>query len=186
VGVGAVVIEGDRVLLIRRGQEPLKGEWSIPGGVLELGETLEEGVRREVAEETGLAVEVVAILEVLDRIVFEVPSETDEEGVEAGDAAGNAGGAGKSLQPRVRYHYVLVDFLCQTSGGLLAGGSDASDARWVAHGELNSHGICKLAPETIAVIEKGFATCASDKFSDAAESGAGTPWKWYPRLTEDA
>ena len=100
-----MVIEGNRVLLIRRGQEPLKGEWSLPGGVLELGETLEDGVCREVAEETGLSVETVKIVEVLDRIIF-------EENASKVDS-GNTGGVVKSSYPRVRYHYVLIDFLCK-------------------------------------------------------------------------
>ncbi len=130
VGVGAVILDDNRVLLVRRGLEPLKGEWSIPGGALELGETLEAGVRREVAEETGLAVDTRAIVEVLDRIVL-------DEG-------------------RVRYHYVLIDFLCVPVGGSLMPGTDAVDARWVAHEELNSHGIYRLAPATVAVIEKAF------------------------------
>src|ERR1700757_1735689 len=88
VGVGAVIIQENQVLLIQRGQEPLKGEWSLPGGALELGETLQQGIRREVLEETGLVVEPVAVVEVLDRI------SRDAEG-------------------RVQYHYVLVDFLCR-------------------------------------------------------------------------
>jgi 8-oxo-dGTP diphosphatase len=130
VGVGAVILDGNRVLLVRRGQEPMKGEWSIPGGALELGEALEAAVRREVLEETGLEVETVAMVEVLDKIVTE--------------------------SGRVRYHYVLIDFLCRVLGGTLKAGSDADDVRWVWHEELNSHGIYKLAPATVAVIEKAF------------------------------
>jgi len=136
VGVGAVVLDGNRVLLARRGHEPMKGEWSIPGGAVELGETLEEGVRREVGEETGLEVSVVAVVEVLDKIVFE--------------------GEGKSAAGRVRYHYVLIDFLCVPSGGSLHSGTDATEVRWVAHEELNSHSFYRVAPATIAVIEKAF------------------------------
>jgi 8-oxo-dGTP diphosphatase len=130
VGVGAVIVDGNRVLLVRRGQEPMKGEWSIPGGALELGETLEAAVRREVVEETGLSVEPQAMIEVLDKIVVE--------------------------DGRVRYHYVLIDFLCHVAGGSLKPGSDADEARWMEHAELNSHGIHRLAPATVAVIEKGF------------------------------
>jgi 8-oxo-dGTP diphosphatase len=137
VGVGAVVLEGNRVLLVRRGQEPLKGEWSIPGGGLDLGETLESGVRREVVEETGLEVETRTIVEVLDKIVL------DESGV--------------------RYHYVLIDFLCVAVGGTLKAASDAADARWVAREELNSHSIYRLAPVTVAVIEKAFGMARSGK-----------------------
>jgi ADP-ribose pyrophosphatase YjhB (NUDIX family) len=138
VGVGAVVLDENRVLLVRRGQEPLKGEWSIPGGALELGETLNAGIRREVAEETGLAVTVLRIVEVLEKIVLADDSH------------------------RVRYHYVLVDFLCRVDGGTMRCATDAADARWVAHEELNSHGVYRLAPATAAVIEKGFAMAATD------------------------
>jgi 8-oxo-dGTP diphosphatase len=130
VGVGAVILDGDRVLLVRRGHEPMKGEWSIPGGALELGETLEAAVRREVLEETGLEVEIRAIVEVLDKVVVE--------------------------NGRVRYHYVLIDFLSGVQGGNLKASSDAEDARWVRHEELNSHGIYRLTPATVAVIEKAF------------------------------
>ena len=105
VGVGAVVIDGTKVLLVRRGQEPLKGQWSLPGGALELGETLQQGVAREVLEETGLVVVPEGIVEVLDRI---------RQDPETG---------------RVRYHYVLVDFVCRVTGGSLVWASDADEAR---------------------------------------------------------
>ena len=124
------MIHQGRVLLVQRGQEPLRGEWSLPGGALELGETLEAGVSREVWEETGLRVKPVKIVETLDRIVRD------------------AGG--------VRYHYVLIDFLCEWTGGELACGSDACDARWLRREELNSHSIYRIAPFTIDVIEKAF------------------------------
>ena len=125
-----MVIADGRVLLVRRGQEPLKGEWSIPGGAVELGETLEAAARREVVEETGIEIRITAMVEVLDRIVLQ--------------------------EDRVRYHYVLVDFLGVPVGGALRAGSDAADVRWVSHEELNSHGIYRLAPATVAVIEKAF------------------------------
>lgn len=130
VGVGAVIIDGERVLLVRRGNPPLKGEWSLPGGALEVGETLENGIIREVQEETGLLVKPVSIVEVFDRI-------HREEG-------------------RVRYHYVLVDYLCRVESGVLCCATDADDARWVHRSELNSHSIWKLEPFTVTVIEKGF------------------------------
>jgi len=112
VGVGAVILHEGRVLLIQRGQPPLKGEWSLPGGALELGETLEEGICREVLEETGFVVETISIVEAFDRIV------RDTEG-------------------RVQYHYVLVDFLCRVTGGSLACASDAAAARWATPDELD-------------------------------------------------
>ncbi|MBT9329650.1 NUDIX hydrolase [Paracidobacterium acidisoli] len=124
-GVGAVIVQDGRVLVIERGQEPLKGEWSLPGGALELGETLEEGIRREVLEETGLEVELLAVVEVFDRI------STDAKG-------------------QVRYHYVLVDFLCRVTGGLLACATDAADARWAGPDDLDG-----IAPFTVEVIRKG-------------------------------
>ncbi|HZP00038.1 MAG TPA: NUDIX hydrolase [Terriglobia bacterium] len=110
VGVGGVVIHRDRVLLVRRGREPMKGEWSIPGGALELGETLQDAVRRELREETGLDVEPTRILLVLDRIL--------------------------KYGRRVKYHYVIVDFACRLKGGRLTPASDVLDARWVPREEL--------------------------------------------------
>lgn len=136
VGVGAVILQENQlhekqVLIIQRGQEPLKGEWSLPGGALELGETLQQGIRREVLEETGLIVEPLQIVEVFDRIVH------DEAGA-------------------VRFHYVLVDFLCSVTGGTLCCASDAAAARWISRAELNSHGKYRIAPFTVTVIEKAF------------------------------
>jgi 8-oxo-dGTP diphosphatase len=130
VGVGAVVIDGTKVLLVRRGQEPLKGEWSLPGGALELGETLQQGVVREVLEETGLIVVPGGIIEILDRIV---PDE----------ASG-----------RVRYHYVLIDFVCRVTGGALCSASDAEEVRWVERDQLQNG--YRLTPVTLVVIEKAF------------------------------
>ena len=132
VGVGAVVIEGAKVLLVRRGHAPLKGEWSLPGGALELGETLQQGVVREVLEETGLVVEPAAMIEVLDRITRD-------------EASG-----------RIHYHYVLIDFVCRVTGGTLLSGSDADEARWVGREELQEQGGYALASVTVRVIEKAF------------------------------
>lgn len=129
VGVGAVVIDGTKVLLVRRGNEPLKGEWSLPGGALELGETLQQGIVREVFEETGLTVSPVGVVEILDRII------PDEE------------------SGRVRHHYVLVDFVCRVIGGTPLVGSDADELRWVERNELAQH---TVAPITVRVIEKAF------------------------------
>jgi mutator protein MutT len=132
VGVGAVVIDGTKVLLVRRGQEPLKGRWSLPGGAVELGETLEQGIVREVLEESGLHVQPMAIVKVFDRITTEESS------------------------GRIRYHYVLVDFVCKLIGGTIRGASDAEEARWVERKQLNSHGAYSLEPLTVTVIEQAF------------------------------
>ena len=130
VGVGAVVVDAGRVLLVRRGREPLKGKWSLPGGLLELGESLLEGVIREVREETGLAVEPVELIELLDRVHRE--------------------------NGRVRYHYVIADYLCRVTGGALQAASDADAVRWVERSEWNSHSALVLDPITVHVIEKGW------------------------------
>jgi ADP-ribose pyrophosphatase YjhB (NUDIX family) len=103
VGVGGIVFQGDKVLLIRRGREPGRGKWSIPGGGVRLGETLEQAVKREMGEETGLLVEPVALVEVLERII-----------------PGKDG--------RIRYHYILIDYLCRVRDGILRAGSDALEA----------------------------------------------------------
>ncbi len=144
IGVGAVVIDEGKVLLVRRGQEPLKGEWSLPGGALELGETLEQGVVREVLEETGLTVVPAGIVEVLDRITQD------------------------DLSGQVRYHYVLVDFLCRVAGGTMRGGSDAEEARWVDRQELQEQ--YRLAPLTVQVIEKAFRLGLVSDLSDDKEN----------------
>jgi 8-oxo-dGTP diphosphatase len=130
VGVGAVVVDEGRVLLVRRGAEPLKGEWSLPGGVLELGESLTEGVVREVREETGLIVKPLELVELLDRIYRE--------------------------GERIRYHYVIADYLCCVAGGALQAASDADAVRWVERAEWNSHGALRLDPITVRVIEIGW------------------------------
>ena len=119
VGVGGVVIHRNRVLLIRRGSEPLKGEWSIPGGLLEVGEELAEAARRELREETGLEVEPLAVLEVFDRIFR----------------------AGR----RVRYHFVIVDFVCRLRGGKLQHGSDVLEAHWVRREDLAQYNLTEKA-----------------------------------------
>jgi ADP-ribose pyrophosphatase YjhB (NUDIX family) len=130
IGVGAVVVDEGRVLLVRRGTEPLRGQWSLPGGLLELGEPLTNGVVREVREETGLIVEPVELIELLDRI--------HREG------------------ERVRYHYVIADYLCRLVGGALKAASDADAVRWVERAEWNSHSSLRLDPVTVRVIEIGW------------------------------
>jgi ADP-ribose pyrophosphatase YjhB (NUDIX family) len=134
VGVGAVVVDAGRVLLVRRGHEPLKGHWSLPGGLLELGESLHAGVVREVREETGLEVEPVELIELLDRIHRESGSEGE----------------------RIRYHYVIADYLCGITGGALKAASDADAVRWIERAEWNSHSVLALDPITMRVIEVGW------------------------------
>ena len=119
VGVGGIVIDRGRALLIRRRKEPLKGEWSIPGGMLELGEEIAAGVRRELKEETGLDVEPLECILVFDRI--------------ARDGA------------RVKYHYVILDYLCRKKGGRLRPASDVVDARWVRREDLPEYHLTELA-----------------------------------------
>jgi 8-oxo-dGTP diphosphatase len=128
IGVGAVIVHRARVLLVRRATEPLKGEWSVPGGMLELGEKLRDGVGREVLEETGLHVEPGDVLDVFDSIF------RDERG-------------------RAQYHYVLIDYLCQLVSGEARAGSDVSEVRWVEEHELAA---MKLRDSTEQVVRKGF------------------------------
>jgi ADP-ribose pyrophosphatase YjhB (NUDIX family) len=130
IGVGAVVVEGGRVLLVRRGSEPLKGEWSLPGGLVELGESLEAALIREVGEETGLIVQPLELIELLDRI--------HRDG------------------QRVRYHYVIADYLCRVTGGELRAASDADAVRWVERAQWNSHSALKLDPVAVRVVERGW------------------------------
>ncbi|MGP8268941.1 MAG: NUDIX hydrolase [Terracidiphilus sp.] len=130
VGVGAVIVEQGRVLLVRRGTEPMLGQWTLPGGLLEVGESLLAGVVREVWEETGLTVEPIELIELLDRI--------QREG------------------ERVRYHYVIADYLCRVVGGQLQAASDAAAARWAERAEWNSHSALKIDPVTVRVIENGW------------------------------
>ncbi|MCU1306391.1 MAG: hydrolase [Acidobacteriaceae bacterium] len=126
VGVGAVILDGRRVVLVRRGTEPLKGEWSLPGGGLELGETLRQGVAREVVEETGLQVEVLDVAGVFDRIL------PDSNG-------------------RPQFHYVLIDYVCRVQGGELRAAGDVTDARWVSEDELVDY---RLADSTERLIRQ--------------------------------
>jgi mutator protein MutT len=129
VGVGAIIIDEDRVVLVKRGHAPLQGKWSIPGGVLEVGETLRKAVVREVREETGLTIEPGELLGVFERVL------PDDQG-------------------RMRYHYVLIDFLCRRVTGELSAADDAEQARWFQRHELAG---LELARETEEVIRKGFA-----------------------------
>ena len=133
IGVGGVIVSQGRALLVRRATEPLKGEWSVPGGVLELGEKLRDGVRREVLEETGLEVEPQQVLEVFDSIF------SDQQG-------------------RTQYHYVLIDYLCSVIGGEACAGSDVSEVRWVREDELGALG---LRESIERVVRKGLSQAGS-------------------------
>jgi mutator protein MutT len=126
VGVGGVILsEAGEVLVVRRRHEPLAGQWSLPGGMLEIGETLEAGVAREMHEETGLAVSVGPVVEVFDRILL--------------DDAG-----------QVRYHFVLIDYLCRVRGGALAAGSDVEAAEFVRPEALAGYRLTEKAEDVIA------------------------------------
>lgn len=138
VGVGGVVIDNGRALLIRRGSPPAQGEWSIPGGLLEVGETIEEGIARELLEETGLDVRVVGLIEVLERI-FPAP----------------AGENGAPPDPkRPQYHFVILDYLCEIRGGKLVAGSDAAEFAWARQEELAKFNV---TPAVNRVVRKAVA-----------------------------
>jgi 8-oxo-dGTP diphosphatase len=126
--VGALIIDGGRILMVERGREPLKDWWSLPGGVVETGERLETALRREVREETGLEVEIVCPIEVFERIML------DGEG-------------------RPEYHYVLMDYICRPAGGTLQAADDASNTAWVTEAELDG---MKITEGTPGVIRKAF------------------------------
>jgi 8-oxo-dGTP diphosphatase len=129
VGVGAIIIEDARVVLVRRAHPPLQAEWSIPGGVLEVGELVRDAAVREAREETGLTVEPGELLGVFDRVL-------------------------RDPGQRVQYHYVLIDFLCRRVAGDLAAASDAAEVGWFRQQELPA---LKLAKDTMEVIRTGFA-----------------------------
>lgn len=128
VGVGAVVFDAGRVLLVERSKEPHKGAWSLPGGALRTGEPLAAGLARELLEETGLEVRILDLLEVFERII-------------------------PDAQGRIEYHYVLIDYLCERITGDLRPGDDVSRVEWVERDRLAEYSI---TPGTLAVIEKAF------------------------------
>lgn len=128
IGVGAIIIEDGRVLLVKRAHPPIAGQWSIPGGALEVGELVREAAVREAREETGLMVEPGELLGVFDRVL-------------------------RNAEQRVQYHYVLIDFLCKPVGGELCAASDAAEVRWFTREELPA---LHLAEDTHEVILQGF------------------------------
>jgi ADP-ribose pyrophosphatase YjhB (NUDIX family) len=129
VGVGSIIIENDRVLLVKRAHPPIEGQWSIPGGVLEVGELIREAAIREAHEETGLIIEPGELLGVYDRIL-------------------------RNPEKRVQYHYVLIDFLCRVVEGELQASTDAAEVCWFTREELPA---LALSQDTQDVIQKGFA-----------------------------
>ena len=154
VGVGGVVIENGRALLIRRGTEPLLGQWSIPGGTLELGESLENGVIRELKEETGLTVRIVEMIEVFDRIY------EDEVDAAGGEKSGSSSVAAKKKGPR--YHYVIIDYLCERIDGEAKAGSDVTDVAFATEDELAKYGLTETATR---ILRKAFAMDRSRRAS---------------------
>ena len=128
IGVGALILKRDRILMAQRGKEPLKGSWSLPGGALETGESLADGVRREVREETGLDIRPLGVLEIFERIMR--------------DASGAP-----------EYNYVLIDYMCRIVGGTLAPGDDVCAVEWVRRRDLPK---IEITEGTLAVIEKAF------------------------------
>lgn len=128
VGVGAILLRRDRILMAQRGKEPLKGWWSLPGGALEIGESLHDAVCREVREETGLEVEPVGVFEIFERIMRDVSGEPE-------------------------YHYVLIDYICRVKGGTLFPGDDVCAVEWVRRRDLPN---LRITEGTLGVIEKAF------------------------------
>jgi 8-oxo-dGTP diphosphatase len=150
VGVGGVVIEGGRALLVRRGTEPLRGEWSIPGGLLECGETLTAGVARELHEETGLVVRVGELIEAVERIFPDLNAAA--RAVARDDAAAPEGAPAGPARPR--YHYVILDYLCERVSGEPRAGGDVTEVTLAREADLPQYG---LAPLTLRVLGKAFA-----------------------------
>jgi 8-oxo-dGTP diphosphatase len=128
LGVGAIIFDGPSVLLVERAGEPLKGWWSIPGGLLETGEKLEDAVRRETLEETGLRIDIAYRFDIFERIM------RDAEG-------------------RAEYHYVLVDYVCKATGGELVPGDDVSAVKWVPCTNLRDY---KVTSGTIEAVERAY------------------------------
>ena len=144
IGVGGVVIHEARVLLIRRGAPPLEGQWSIPGGLLEVGETLARGVARELAEETSLDVNVLELIDVFERIQ---PSTKNVEST-------------PTQNSRPQYHFVIVDYLCEVRGGTACAGTDALECAWAKEEELEKFALNSM---TQRALKKAFAMARARK-----------------------
>ena len=148
VGVGGVVIEDGRALLIRRGNEPLIGQWSIPGGTLELGETLAEGTARELQEETGVEVKVLEMIEAFERINFGRGADETWSTMEE--------------RKRPRFHFVIVDYLCERISGEAIAGGDVTDVAWAEEDDLEKFA---LTPTATRVIRKAFSMARGRRWS---------------------
>ncbi len=129
LGVGALIFDNEKLLIVERAGEPFKGYWSLPGGIVECGEKLEQGIRREVLEETGLEVEPLSVFEIFERIIPDADGKTE-------------------------YHYVLIDYLCRPVGGRLSAASDVSRVAWVTEQKLGDY---RLTDGTLSVVERAFA-----------------------------
>lgn len=129
LGVGALIFDNDKLLIVERAGEPFKGYWSLPGGIVECGEKLDQGIRREVLEETGLEVEPLSVFEIFERIIPDADGKTE-------------------------YHYVLIDYLCRPVGGRLSAASDVSRVAWVTEQKLRDY---RLTDGTLSVVERAFA-----------------------------
>lgn len=128
LGIGALIFKRNRILLVERGKEPLKGYWSLPGGALETGELLEDGIRREVLEETGLVVKPLEVITIFERLM-------------------------PDAQGRTEYHYVLIDYVCRVVGGEAVAASDVSALQWVEEKDVAGY---QLTEGTLGVIQKAF------------------------------
>lgn len=115
-GIGAVIIKDGKIALIKRGNEPSKGKWTIPGGLVELGETLEAAVIRETKEETCLDVENPSLIDVVDNVDFDV-------------------------EGKIRYHYIIIDYLVKVKTGAIKAASDAAELQWVSFSEVENYNL---------------------------------------------
>ena len=128
IAVGGVVIHDERALLIRRGQPPLEGRWSIPGGILEIGETITSAIERELKEETGIAVRVLGLLEIYEKVL-------------------------RDSDNRAQYHFIILDYMCEFVEGEAEADGDVTDAAWVNENDLET---LQLTSAALRVVKKAF------------------------------